>query len=412
MSPTKRGMERVRTFLHRKNSSTSEHAAFNNGSQSNSRESTVSNPTFGTINTFSFASNRSSVTSPSATPPSPGGSPTSTLNEAESESLPDENELSKRHTLADSCADAGNPAVQTSITWGPGVPAGRPVNTPRRRSVSTDHVPIIKKAKEMIGIAEEDEPKLKLHHAFSRDAREGTGLKARRLSTCLPDEFLVDYCELDKEFKSSTLLPGRRGKLLGKGATSVVRLMVHKGDSSGKFFAVKEFRGKERDENEDDYQKKVKSEYTIAKSIHHPNIVETVRLCTHSHKWNHVMEYCQFGELYSLVERGYFKNGTFKQADKMCFFKQLVRGVDYLHEHGIAHRDIKLENLLLTTDGFLKITDFGVSEVFSGEHPGLRSAQGECGKNMGEVRRCQPGICGSLPYIAPEVLAKKGELPD
>jgi protein-serine/threonine kinase len=49
-----------------------------------------------------------------------------------------------------------------------------------------------------------------------------------------------------------------------------------------------------------------------------------------------------------------------------------------------------------------------VSEVFSGIHPGLRAAGGQCGKEMGEVRLCAPGICGSMPYIAPEVVQKAG----
>jgi hypothetical protein len=44
--------------------------------------------------------------------------------------------------------------------------------------------------------------------------------------------------------------------------------------------AVKEFRERDKDETEEDYVLKIKSEYSIAKSLHHPNIVETVRLCT------------------------------------------------------------------------------------------------------------------------------------
>lgn len=240
-------------------------------------------------------------------------------------------------------------------------------------------------------------------HFISMHAATGTGLKSRRMSATLPDDFDVETVELSEEFTSGSILPGRRGKLIGKGATATVKLMIRKGGLSDQVFAVKEFRKKGQNEDEDQYVKKVKSEYSIAKSCRHPNIVESVRLCTQNGRWNHVMEYCAQGEIFTLVQKRYLS-----LEDNLCLFKQLIRGVGYLHSHGIAHRDIKLENLLMTDDGHLKITDFGVSEVFCGAHPGLRMAQGECGKDMKEFRTCAPGICGSLPYIAPEVFEKKG----
>ncbi|RSL43882.1 hypothetical protein CEP54_014904 [Fusarium duplospermum] len=233
----------------------------------------------------------------------------------------------------------------------------------------------------------------------------GTGAKARRMSLSLPDDFAVDVVELQSEFEYQRKFLGRHGKHLGKGAASKVRLMMRKGYPE-ELYAVKEFRGKSRRESEQDYENKIKSEFSIAKSLHHPNIIETFRLCTDHSRWNHVMEYCSEGDLFSLVQKGHLK-GEERKKDRLCLFKQLIQGVSYLHANGIAHRDIKLENLLITKDSKLKITDFGVSEVFSGTHPGLREAGGQCGRNMGEVRLCSPGICGSEPYIAPEVLAKK-----
>jgi serine/threonine protein kinase len=236
-------------------------------------------------------------------------------------------------------------------------------------------------------------------------AESGTGVKARRMSVSLPDDFTVDVAELLSEFEYQSKLLGRHGKGLGRGATCKVTLMVRKG-APGELYAVKEFRSKSRQETADEYEKKVKSEFSIAKSLHHPNIVETVRLCTDHGRWNHVMEYCSEGDLFSLVQKGYLKAEA-RTMDRLCLFKQLVQGINYLHANGIAHRDVKLENLLVTKDSKLKITDFGVSEVFSGIHPGLREAGGCCGRNMGEVRLCAPGICGSEPYIAPEVLMKQ-----
>ncbi|KAI0172435.1 kinase-like protein [Hypoxylon sp. FL1284] len=256
------------------------------------------------------------------------------------------------------------------------------------------------------------ERKLKNDNELTRQPWEippdvGTGMKARRLSLSLPDDFTVDVAELLKEYEYQHKLFGRHGKHLGKGATSKVTLMVRKG-SPGELYAVKEFRSKSSSESVDEYEKKIKSEYSISKSLHHPNIVETIRLCTNHGRWNHVMEYCSEGDLFSLVSKKYLKEEG-RSVDRLCLFKQLCQGINYLHSNGIAHRDIKLENLLITKDSKLKITDFGVSEVFSGIHPGLREAGGQCGIGMGEIRLCKPGICGSLPYIAPEVLSKKAD---
>jgi protein-serine/threonine kinase len=240
-------------------------------------------------------------------------------------------------------------------------------------------------------------------------AEAGIGLKSRRMSLSLPDDFTVDVVELYTEYADQSRMVGRRGKSVGKGTTANVRLMNRKGGCAGEVYAVKEFRGKSSNEKSEDYEKKVKSEFSIAKSLHHPNIVETFRLCAHQGRWNHVMEFCDQGDLFKLVDQKYLYQEQ-HLSDRLCLFKQLIQGVHYLHSNGIAHRDIKLENLLITKESKLKITDFGVSEVFSGIHPGLRAAGGQCGKEMGEVRLCAPGVCGSEPYIAPEVLQKQGML--
>jgi serine/threonine protein kinase len=228
------------------------------------------------------------------------------------------------------------------------------------------------------------------------------------LSLELPDNFDLKTIELYTVYAEKNKLFRRHGKCVGKGSTANVRAVHKKCGSSSEFFAVKEFRGKSSSEKAEEYEKKVKSEYCIAKSVHHPNIVETFCLCTHNGRWIQVMEFCEQGDLFGLVNQKYLAKND-RLVDRLCLFKQLIHGLDYLHNNGIAHRDVKLENLLLTKDSKLKITDFGVAEVFSGIHPGLKSAEGRCGKEMGVVRLCAPGICGSPPYIAPEVLAKQGE---
>lgn len=73
------------------------------------------------------------------------------------------------------------------------------------------------------------------------------------------------------------------------------------------------------------------------------------------------------------------------------YFSQLVSAVGYMHSRGVAHRDIKPENILLA-DGDLKLADFGLAVLF--EYNGKR-------------KPCQT-VCGSPPYMAPEVVPKGG----
>ncbi|KAI4734383.1 kinase-like protein [Aureobasidium sp. EXF-12298] len=240
--------------------------------------------------------------------------------------------------------------------------------------------------------------------SFTQTADQGMGTRSRRLSTAIPNEFPIECCPLEKEFKTSSRMPLRRPKQIGEGGYACVKLMRRRGETPDHLYAVKQFRGRDSWETEDDYVKKVKSEYCIAKSCHHPNIIEPVRLCFSHGIWSEVMEYCHNGELFGLLEKKYLTIN-----DKYCFFKQLLRGVDYLHNHGIAHRDLKPENIMLTRDGCVKIIDFGLSEIFSGPHPSFRIGMDVEACKVDRVRYSQPAIFGSQPYISPEVMDAKDE---
>ena len=240
--------------------------------------------------------------------------------------------------------------------------------------------------------------------SFTQTADQGMGTRSRRLSTNIPNEFPIECCPLEKEFKTSSRMPLRRPKQIGEGGYACVKLMRRRGETPDHLYAVKQFRGRDSWETEDDYVKKVKSEYCIAKSCHHPNIIEPVRLCFSHGIWSEVMEYCHNGELFGLLEKKYLTIN-----DKYCFFKQLLRGVDYLHNHGIAHRDLKPENIMLTRDGCVKIIDFGLSEIFSGPHPSFRIGMDVEAFKVDRVRYSQPAIFGSQPYISPEVMDAKDE---
>lgn len=63
----------------------------------------------------------------------------------------------------------------------------------------------------------------------------------------------------------------------------------------------------------------------------------------------------------------------FTPSEVKCLMHQLLKGLEYLHRNFIIHRDLKLSNLLLASDGTLKIADFGLARKFS-YPPGGRPA--------------------------------------
>lgn len=185
---------------------------------------------------------------------------------------------------------------------------------------------------------------------------------------------------------------GKCQEIVGRGAFGIVRIS-HKVDPKDsrveQLYAVKEFRRRPQ-ETSKKYQKRLTSEFCISSSLRHPNVIHTLDLLQDAKgDYCEVMEYCAGGDLYTLI----LAAGKLEVTEADCFFKQLMRGVEYMHEMGVAHRDLKPENLLLTTHGALKITDFG---------------NGECFRMAWEKEaHMTAGLCGSAPYIAPEEYTDK-----
>ncbi|KAJ1796176.1 hypothetical protein LPJ59_003909 [Coemansia sp. RSA 2399] len=176
---------------------------------------------------------------------------------------------------------------------------------------------------------------------------------------------------------------------IGRGATAVVRVAYKQHKDGPQMYAIKRFRKQGPNETEREYVKKLTSEYCISSSVHHKNIVSTLDLIQDPQKnWCQVMEYCPGGDLYTII-----RDGTMGLAEDECCFKQMCEGIAHLHSLGVCHRDIKAENLLLDPRNTIKITDFGVADVF-------RVAWEE------KVHKSR-GLCGSKPYIAPEMFAGK-----
>ncbi|KAH9484224.1 Serine/threonine-protein kinase oca2 [Psilocybe cubensis] len=174
---------------------------------------------------------------------------------------------------------------------------------------------------------------------------------------------------------------GKWGRVLGSGAGGTVRLI--KGKNGGHVYAVKEFRPKRPGETEKEYQKKVTAEFCVGSTLKHPNIIETVDIVFDHGHYYEVMEFAPF-DLFSVV-----MSGKMCRPEIYCVFRQICDGVEYLHEMGLAHRDLKLDNCVMTSENVVKLIDFGTATVF--HYPG---------KNHTPAT----GIVGSDPYLAPEVL--------
>lgn len=123
-------------------------------------------------------------------------------------------------------------------------------------------------------------------------------------------------------------------------------------------FAVKEFRPRHSYETEKEYVKKLTAEFCIGSALHHGNIIETLDIVQEKGKWYEVMEYAPF-DLFAIV-----MTGKMSKPEITCCFLQILSGVTYLHSSGLAHRDLKLDNVVVSQHGIMKIIDFGSAHVF------------------------------------------------
>jgi len=140
-------------------------------------------------------------------------------------------------------------------------------------------------------------------------------------------------------------------------------------------------------------------EWAVMKSLPaHDNIVALHEAYADDNKIFLVMDYCQKGELYDMIER---QRNT-PEEDVKEYFKQILNGLIHLHENNVVHLDMSLENVFVTEDNKLKIGDFGVA----------RECKGEDGDMFVSTMACRPG---KTNYMAPEVLGcqeYRGKLAD
>lgn len=171
---------------------------------------------------------------------------------------------------------------------------------------------------------------------------------------------------------------------LGKGGFSTVRKAVLRHDGV-QYYAIKTI-------TKSNNNKLLKTELDIIRELNHPNIAFFFESYQNEAEFHLVLEHCGGGTLKTLIEE---HDGLNEEGAQHLMFQMLL-AINYLHNRGVVHRDLNLENFLVSTHKGdvnekvqVKLIDFGLS---------IRITQGEVLKDR----------IGSKYFVAPEVLGKKG----
>jgi len=135
--------------------------------------------------------------------------------------------------------------------------------------------------------------------------------------------------------------------------------------------------------NDDVSKTRFEREIKLLKSIHHPYVAEFYELLEDTNHFFIAMEFAEMGSILDFVNA----KGKLEESVAKHYFAQIISVMDYLYHKHIVHRDIKCENVLIDKYNNIKIVDFGLSNVFTDEHPFLNTA------------------CGSPAYVSPEIVS-------
>ncbi|CAF0727583.1 unnamed protein product [Rotaria sordida] len=148
----------------------------------------------------------------------------------------------------------------------------------------------------------------------------------------------------------------------------------------------KKFAVKEIPMRNPSYTEVLENEIKILSTLNHKNIVSYYGTAVDSNKkppiFQVIMEYVDGGSLSQLLANF----GKFPEQSIRKYTRQLLEGLQYLHENHILHRDIKSANILINSRGEIKIADFGTSKRLAGLH------------------LCTDDIVGTLQYMSPDVV--------
>ncbi|XP_038820169.1 serine/threonine-protein kinase N2 [Salvelinus namaycush] len=170
--------------------------------------------------------------------------------------------------------------------------------------------------------------------------------------------------------------------VLGRGHFGKVLLAEYK--STGEMFAIKALKkGDIVARDEVDSLMCEKRIFETVNSVRHPFLVNLFACFQTQEHVCFVMEYAAGGDLMMHIH-----SDVFSEPRAIFYAACVVLGLQFLHEHKIVYRDLKLDNLLLDTEGYVKIADFGL-----------------CKEGMGFRDRTST-FCGTPEFLAPEVLTE------
>jgi len=127
----------------------------------------------------------------------------------------------------------------------------------------------------------------------------------------------------------------------------------------------------------------IMSEKKVMATVHHPFYVNLITTFNSRNQLFFLLEPSLGGELFTVLRKHRF----FHENTAKFYAAHIVLGFECMHLKNYIYRDLKPENLLLGTDGYLKITDFGFA----------KKAHGRCWT-----------LCGTPEYLAPEIVSNKG----
>ncbi|KAG8468777.1 hypothetical protein KFE25_007295 [Diacronema lutheri] len=208
-------------------------------------------------------------------------------------------------------------------------------------------------------------------------------------------------------------------EVLGRGSFSVVHRARHR--QTGEVFACKVI-----DKWSIHNRQRLANEIEVLQRVSHPSVIRLHDIFETDRVLALVTDIAAGGELFDkIVDKGHYSE---KEASEVV--RCLLSAIGHLHSHGIVHRDIKPENILLARPGSdvdVKLSDFGLAKIFSGDEAGtpgalgasaddgaLGAAAGSCGGNAaafggGAYGRARAfTVCGTDYYVAPEVLRQAG----